>query len=377
MSQERYRFLELMGNVDDEMVYRSCQPWREGGKKRASFHFTKIAVCIILVFAICMTGIFHQQVEAAIRNFTVHIAEMLGVSGNLEPYTQVVGVSQKKDGVMVTLEEVILAENQLYAAFHVEWDEDVNIEDGMMSPGLSADAPKINGEEVENISSVIADYDNDRELGVTHDVLVSFDYEDGSLPHDIREIAMEARVYLSADIEDEGIPFLYHFSASKEELQKDTYFIPISFEVKAADGVVFQIRELQLSRVFSRINASMNKECGQKMTDTEYILLGKDSEGNALRYEMTGGTNKNVIFKCTDGLPSVDSKWVELQLYEAKLPIEWEPDTLQDDVAANKEDILTGEEDCAAVSDAWASDDLNYIPAGDKIRIEVQHSAED
>ncbi len=372
MNRKRYRFLELMGNIDDELVFRSCQPWREEGKKRMFSHYGKMAACAILVLMLCMTGIFHQQVEAAIRNFTVHIAEMLGVSGNLEPYTQVIGVSQKKDGVTLTLEEVILAENQLYAAFHIEWDEGVEIKDGMMSPGLSADAPKINGEEVENVSSVIADYDNDKELGVTHDLLISFDYEDGVLPQDIREIEMEARVYLSAQIEDEGIPFPFHFSASKEELQKDTYAVPVGEEVKAGDGVVLQFQELQLSRVFSRISASVNEGYQKKMSDTEYVLLGKDSEGNTLRYEMAGGTGKNVIFKCVGSLPSMDSRWVELQLFEAKLPIEWEMDASQEDEAANEESISADEEDVAAVSGAWTSDDLNFVPVGDKFRVEVR-----
>lgn len=135
MSQERYRFLELMGNIDDEQVFHSCQPWQEEGKKKILSRHGRMAACAVLVLALGMMGIFHQQVEAAIRNFTVHIAEMLGVSGELDPYTQVIGVSQKKDGVMLTLEEVILAENQLYAAFHIEWDEGVEIKDGMMSPG--------------------------------------------------------------------------------------------------------------------------------------------------------------------------------------------------------------------------------------------------
>ena len=29
MKEERFRFLELLGNIDDELIYLSCQPWEE------------------------------------------------------------------------------------------------------------------------------------------------------------------------------------------------------------------------------------------------------------------------------------------------------------------------------------------------------------
>lgn len=48
-------------------------------------------------------------------------------------------------------------------------------------------------------------------------------------------------------------------------------------------------------------------------------------------------------------------------------------DASQEDEAANEEGILTEEEDVAAVSGAWTSDDLNFVPVGDKFRVEVQH----
>ncbi len=380
MNEEKFRFLELMGNIDDELIFQSCQPWQKR-KRRVTFHPGKAAVCAILALALCLAGIFHEQVEAAIRNFTTKIAEMLGVSGNLEPYTEVIGVSQTKDGVTLTLEEVILAENQLYAAFHMEWDGSVAFEEGIESPSVSiADEPKINGEGITFISSGISNYDNGVDWGVTHDVLVFYVYDDDALPYDIHEIEMEARVYLTADDAEEGIAFPFHFSASKEELQKDTYSIPVDCEVQAGGGAVFRIHEFKSNKLFSRISADGNEAFMQEVGKNEYILLGKDSAGNPLRYEMAGGIGKDMIFESVGTLPSADCQWVELQLYGAKIPVAGRPVNSPDIPAAERGDVPEGSEDDDEIdeeeSGLYSLDELDFAPVGGKLCLELPRLSE-
>lgn len=348
MREEKYRFLELMGNVDDEMIYQSSQPWHDTkDRKITTLRVGKIAVCAVLVLALGIAGIFHQQVEAAIHEFTTRIAEMLGVSNDLVPYTEIIGVSQKKEGVTLTLEEVILAENQLYAVFHMKWKKGVRLEEGMQAPDLSfTNAPKINGVEIICSHCVWAP-EYDEESKNSQNILVSYVYDDDSLPYEINEIEMEARVFTAADLEheiNEGIPFTFQFSASKEELQKDTHSIEIDYELKAGDGVTLRLHRFQFNNVFSRISASPSEEFLQKMSDMGYILLGTDSAGNLLRFEMSGGSEDNLIFESVGMPPSEDSQWVELQIYKLNIP-------------------LTGQQE--------VEDDLDYLPASEKVRIDL------
>lgn len=336
MKEERYRFLELMGNVEDDMIYQSSQPWHNiENKKTTAIYPGKIAVCFVLVIALCIGGIFHQQVEAAIRNFTTKIAEILGVSGDLTPYTEIIGVSQTKEGVTLTLEEVILAENQLYAVFHMEYEKGMNLGKDIRYLGVDLADPKIDGMEIVPVSSGVWMPDYDEESKTLQNILVSYVYDDDSLPYEINEIELEARVFSETDLEDEEIPFTFHFSASREELREDTHSMMVDYEIKADNGAAITLHKIQLNKVFSRISASPNEIFLQEMMEKGYVLMGTDSQGNSLKYEMSGGSEDNLIFESAGMPPSEDSEWMEIQLYDMN--------------------------------------DQDYVPAGEKVRIEYKN----
>lgn len=363
MREDRFKFLEAMGNIDDELIYHSCQPWQENrGRKILAFHPVKTAVCAMLILALCLTGIFHPQVKAAIRHFTTKIAEIMGVSNDLLPYTDIIGASQTKEGVTVTLEEVILAENHLYAALRLDWEDGVKLGKDMWSPDIGIEHEmKFNGVGITAVSSGIWTPEMEAGAGNSQNVLATFVYNDDSLPYDIREIELDMQVFLTDGFQGEGIPFTFHFATSKEELQKDTFSMPIDFELKAGSGVALRLQKFQFNQVFSQISARPNELFYEKMFEEGYILLGTDSEGNPLRYEISGGIEDNLIFECIGTLPSADSEWIELQLYKAKLPSSEEQET---------------EEDYAEVSKVSNVDDVDYLPVGEKIRIDFPRLSE-
>lgn len=381
MRENRFKFLEAMGNIDDELIYQSCQPWqKEWGSKILAFHPAKMAVCAMLILALFLTGIFHQQVEAAIRHFTTKIAEIMGVSNDLLPYTDIIGASQTKEGVTVTLEEVILAENHLYTAFRIEWEDGLKLGKDMQSPdvGIGHDT-KFNDVEITTVSSEIWMPEMEAGSGNSQDVLAAFVYNDDSLPYDIKEVELEMQVFLTTDWQSEGVPFTFHFSTSKEELQKDNFSISVDYELKASGGAVLRLQKFQFNQVFSQISARPNGIFNEKMFEKNYILQGTDSVGNPLRYEMSGGLEDNLIFKCVGTLPSADSEWIELQLYEAEIPSSEEQE-IMNDVAVREEDLQGGTkeecEDSVGASVVYNVDDLNHVPVGDKIRIDFPRLSE-
>lgn len=368
MREDRFKFLEAMGNIDDELIYQSCQPWqKERGSKILAFHPAKMAVCAMLILALFLTGIFHQQVEAAIRHFTTKIAEIMGVSNDLLPYTDIIGVSQTKEGVTVTLEEAILAENHLYTAFRIEWEDGLKLGKDMQSPdvGIGHDT-KFNDVEITTVSSEIWIPEMEAGSGNSQDVLAAFVYSDDSLPYDINEVELEAQVFLTTDCQSEGIPFTFHFSTSKEELQKDTYSMPVDYELKASGGAALRLQKFQFNQVFSQISARPNNIFNEKMFEKNYILQGTDSVGNPLRYEMSGGGVDNLIFGCIGTLPSADSEWIELQLYEAEIPSSEEQEIMND----------VAEEDLQGYGVVYNVDDLDYVPVGEMIRIDFPRLSE-
>ncbi len=374
MKEERFRFLELLGNIDDELIYLSCQPWEEKTRNIMRIHVGKAVACAVLVFVLCIAGIFHQQVEAAIHSFTTKIAELLGVSGNLTPYIEIIGDSQTREGITVTLEEVLLAENQLYVAMHVEWDESVELGQGMQAPGFNIKNPKINGEETMTVNSGIELSNPEENVESSQNVLATFVYTDDGLPHQINGIEIEAQAFLENNLEEEGISFFFDFLASKEELEKDTYSTAIDCELKSQEGVSFHLNQLQFNKIFSRISVSsdIEQELENAVINKDYFLLGKDSEGNALKYELLNKIDYGV-FESKGTLPSADCEWIELQLHEVEIPMSENAGNTQDTIV-----IQPGSEDRIEMecSEVYSVDELEYVPVGEKVRISLPRVSE-
>ena len=70
---------------------------------------------------------FHDQVYAAVSRFTTMIAEILQISNDLEPYTGVINTTQEKDGISITLNEVILTNNSLLVSVNLDAEAEYDV----------------------------------------------------------------------------------------------------------------------------------------------------------------------------------------------------------------------------------------------------------
>ena len=75
---------------------------------------------------------------AAVKSVTYDLGQLLGISADLSPYTTVVGESVSKDGITVTLNEVIMDENMMYITDTVTTPEKMDTVEKQM--GYMADA---------------------------------------------------------------------------------------------------------------------------------------------------------------------------------------------------------------------------------------------
>lgn len=368
MKEERYQFLEAMGHVDERLVFQSDQPWKQNdsGQER-TFPAGKAAACAALVIILGTAGIFHQQAEAMFASFTTKIARILRIEEDLAPYAEIINTSQTREGVTVTLEEVILGEDELYASVYLDWDDSVKLEEGMTDPGIGIGGDlKINGEKV---AAVSCGNMGDGETEVNHEHLLSFLYGENVLPDEIREIELEIRVFLTTEETDEGIPFIFRFAASGEELQNDTVHVSLDQETKTENGITFHFRELILNKLLSRISGDYDDSL-QKMDDAVYLLLGADSRGNQLKYELYSVEGQNIIFESTGALPSMDSQWIELQLYEAELS---KLETTEEvDSGETEKEYIDEETEMYVVDSKIYEIDINkFSPVEEKFRVEI------
>ena len=119
MKKDEYSFLELFGNIDDEYIVQALQPWKRQTRRYMVYHIGRKAVCLAFIVMLGLCLAFHDHVHAAVSRFTTMIAEILQ-SNDLEPYTDVINTTQEKDGISITLNEVILTNNSLLVSVNLD-----------------------------------------------------------------------------------------------------------------------------------------------------------------------------------------------------------------------------------------------------------------
>ena len=172
MKKDEYSFLELFGNIDDEYIVQELQPWKRQTRRYMVYHIGRKAVCLAFIVMLGLCLAFHDQVHAAVSRFTTMIAEILQISNDLEPYTDVINTTQEKDGISITLNEVILTNNSLLVSVNLDAETEY---DGI---GISVgESIKINGREYACDSSRVYQKQNLEEK--KHQYVVEWIYDEG------------------------------------------------------------------------------------------------------------------------------------------------------------------------------------------------------
>jgi len=173
MKKDEYSFLELFGNIDDEYIVQELQPWKRQTRRYMVYHIGRKAVCLAFIVMLGLCLAFHDQVHAAVSRFTTMIAEILQISNDLEPYTDVINTTQEKDGISITLNEVILTNNSLLVSVNLDAETEY---DGI---GISVgESIKINGREYACDSSRVYQKQNLEEK--KHQYVVEWIYDEVS-----------------------------------------------------------------------------------------------------------------------------------------------------------------------------------------------------
>ena len=344
MKKDEYSFLELFGNIDDEYIYQALMPWEKQTKRNIVYYMGKKVAClvIIVIFGFCL--VFHDQVYAAISRFTTMIAEILQVSNDLTPYAEIINTTQEKNGISITLKEVVLGENSLLVS--------VELNDGEEYDGIGISAGeniKINGSEYLCDSSSVYQKQNMEEND--NQYVLEWIYDDGVPLEKKADIEIEVAVH--RQIEDiEGETFIFAFSASKEELQKNTVHLSLDQRIKL-DEKEAVIRELSINSVTS----SLKLECDKlSLEENQYYFEIADMQGNKFLYSLVKKEGKMFTFQNDGDIPDSDNKWLEGQIYA--LPYAKENGDTMDF------GLMEGE-----VSKVYRVDSTEMQPIGEKFKI--------
>lgn len=235
----------------------------------------------------------------------------------MSPYAEVIHKQEIKDGFTLSLDEVMLSENKVYAAVTVNMEYPEGTVSGTYVTVNGKDYP------VESVSGQAEDIGQDLGEWAPHH-LYTFELAE-ELPETVTDMELHFAAYRNDEDlleEENAVAFDFAFSATKEELEKEKIQIPVEKRVTLEDGTVLHFKSLTLTRLESRIEVELEKlpegKTGGDAAFSDWYLDGRDSLGNPIWYICENGGEKELAFVCdvqSGLLPSVDSDWIELQFY--------------------------------------------------------------
>lgn len=317
MNEKDYKMMKLLGEMDESYIVGAAKPWKTGKASGRSRRREVWAASAVLVVACGMLGTFHPQVNAAVRELVSRIGQIAGREADFAPYASQMEMTQTKDGVTLTLQEVVLTDNQLYAAVAMDTDlEQAWIGECRVYFDGSEDGPT-------SYSSGFLQGN-----AAEHEVVVEYRCADGLLPLENADITLELTVYEDGADETSGVrvPFAFTFAASDTGLKGDTLQLALAEAIEIRPGVVLELQEFTQNSIFSRIRTKCGENSGSlPIGKYLYYLKGEDSLGGEVSYAYQSENGPYGYFyaeETQDGslMPSEESEWVELQLYAQEIP---------------------------------------------------------
>lgn len=372
-----FKTLELIGDLDDKYIYEASKPWK---KQHRFFHIqrswkTAVAGIILLIMVGC-TLRYQEDVKAALQRVTSWIGQALGIkNGDTDSYTNVVGKSISRDGITITLNEIVMDSKNLWIAYSDSEDSDADMKDAVEDKLLYTEVC-INGQEIQqglgqrtvNAFSenpiTVEDFTIGEEVNTEGTVNIEFKVwpiamDDADTWENVQKI--------QADTE----PYTFKLATSKEELEKNTVDLNLNQNIKM-DSNVLNLTEFRWNPFESTIYGMYH---GTVYIDSDYYLIGTDDQGNKICYQETGRNGQETMFRQTIGLYpgyeeiSPEANTITLQLYEVKNDTAHQVSEEKMDKDSS-DDIY--EEFTVYVYNEGESPTDDAIPIGDKFTVQIR-----
>ena len=347
--EKGFKTLELIGDLDDKYIYEASKPWKKQHRFSRMQRKWKIAVAgIILLITAGCTLKYQEDVKAALQRVTSWIGQALGIeNGDTDSYTNVVGKSISRDGITITLNEIVMDSKNLWIAYSDS--EDLNDKNhtgkeqtkkDLTSQDTDSDTQntiedkilftevRINGQEIHQGLGQRTVNNN----ALSENPITVEDFTIGEEINTEGTVNIEFKVWpIAMDDADtwENVqktqadtePYTFKLKTSKEELEKNTVDLNLNQSIKM-DSNVLNLTEFRWNPFESTIYGMYH---GTVYIDSDYYLLGTDDQGNKICYQETGRNGEETAFQQTidpefTGYKEIspEAKSITLQLYEVK-----------------------------------------------------------
>lgn len=398
--EKGFKTLELIGDLDDKYIYEASKPWKKQHRFSRMQRKWKIAAAgIILLITAGCTLKYQEDVKAALQRVTSWIGQALGIeNGDTDSYTNVVGKSISRDGITITLNEIVMDSKNLWIAYSDS--EDLNDKNhtgkeqtkkDLTSQNTDSDTQntiedkilftevRINGQEIHQGLGQRTVNNN----ALSENPITVEDFTIGEEINTERTVNIEFKVWSIAmsdaetweniqKIQANTQPYTFKLTTSKKELEKNTVDINLDQNIKF-DSNILNLTEFRWNPFESTIYGTYD---GTVYIDSDYYLIGTDDQGNKICYQETGRNGEETAFQQTIDPEftvykeiSPEAKLITLQLYEVKNDTThqvFEEKTDKD----SSDDVY--EESAGYVYNEGESPTDDAIPIGDKFTVQIR-----
>ena len=387
--KKEFDFAKEFGEIDEKLVDSAGKEWEKKKYYVFQLYSRKIASIAVLVM-FCLAAAGNSRVQAAVNDFTTKIGEVLGFTKDLSSYTEIINQAQAKDGISLTLKEVILDDRVLMVSVHAEFGEG---QEGAL--WVDDEKTRINGQQHTAYESMeSAGPDTDIYTPERDTVLVQV-YEDQILPNGdvsvhlvlgaIKLLDLGDAVALPEEYEDKGTEFAYDFVITPAELKAKTtkHKLDIAVGAPGLEEKKLTLKELTINDLYCRIIAEVDKGDDGWQNQYELKLKGTDSFGNPVGLRAERFLSENELLFATDFLgdyeageemeddgfqmsvPDKECGYLDLQLYKRKTDWDGTEEIL------DEEEGVYGQESGEAWGTYPEEENYGWEPVGEQFRITI------
>ncbi len=274
-----------------------------------------VAVAAVLLFAILAIGPFQRETYAQIKTITYNVQEMLGMETNLSGYETVVGETIVKDGVTITVNDVVMDRNEMVVSYTVTAEK---LDDTTMNCYLDVE---VNGKSVYGGSTGTCWMEDDNNMVALDNVILSdVDIEQKNyykLVFYTYEEKPDEEVVSIFDVSKVGA---VEFAASGEQLAIETITIPLEEQCEFPNDDTINFTKFSYNTMGPRLYF----ELGNGNLDYDVWLKGIDDLGNEIYFYLShiGGDGECwfVLAEDTGYDFSADASQLTLQVYAVEMP---------------------------------------------------------
>ena len=266
-----------------------------------------VACAAIAVLLIGNTA-FADEIQVAAKSIAWQIGNFLGIDKDLQDYVTVLNTSKTDKGYTITLNEVILDDNELIVSSTIKSEEPINDLSFMTDEEIS-----VNGK-----SASVSSGGGSRQID-EHTIESVINYKLKNVDAN-QKLDIEIN-YNQIGREEDGVKgnWNFRFLADGSALAIDTLHFPLDASFALPNEEKIQLFEYTSNNLGEKIKFTILKAPKKNSADYDMQLEGEDDLGNKVNFSLRYMNSEGGCFKPSDPI-NENANRITLRPYAVKFP---------------------------------------------------------